>query len=129
MARDERPKCPEGKFKYCPQSKECNLWREFLVSQRIANDDLTAPANVATVTKGDCSHNWTAIFLYDLNFKTLGVQAATESFRNEVVDGNQNLIMSLAAVGQQARQISLQREEAKQLVKEKEDAKRITKEI
>lgn len=99
----DKPKCPHGKFKYCPESKECYLWREFLVSQRIANDDQNAPANVMTTNKGDCAHAWTAVFLYDLNFKTMGVQQATESFRNQVVEGGNSFMMALAAASNEQK--------------------------
>lgn len=105
--KDKRRKCPEGgAFKYCPESKECKKWQEFLVSKRMSEGDMTAPANVQTVMHGDCAVNWSSTFLYDLLFKTAGLQQATESFRNEVVDGGRSFIMSLAAAGQTAKRIT-----------------------
>lgn len=107
----DKRKCPIGSgFKYCPESKECPLWLEFLVSQRMADGDINAPGNIQTKMKGDCTHNWQSHFMYDLLFKTTGLQAATESFRNEVVDGGKSFIMSLAAAGADARRLTGRRD-------------------
>lgn len=106
-------KCPFTK-KQCPETNKgkdgCQHWKEFLVSRRISHDDPNAPANVATEKHGDCVHVWTAAFTYELNFKSLGIQAATESFRNEVVDGGKTLFMTLATINEGAKQARLQQQ-------------------
>ena len=101
-----KKRCPHGGFKYCPESKECPFWLEFLVSKRMSDGDLNAPGNIQTVMKGDCTHVWQSHFLYDLLFKTTGLQAATESFRNEVVDGGRSFIMSLAGASAEAKRLT-----------------------
>ena len=100
-------RCPYGKFKKCPESNKepdgCQLWKEFIVSKRVANGDLSAPINVENTNKGDCAHGWAAELLIDLSARITGVQAATESFRNEVVEGSQVFMKQIAIAGEKQR--------------------------
>lgn len=108
---EKKAKCPYNSgFKYCPESKECKAWKGFTVSRRMSHDDANAPGNIQNTYMEDCVQNWTATFLYDLLFKSLGIQQATESFRDEVVDGGKSFVMSLAALGAQAREQNKQLE-------------------
>lgn len=118
-------KCPFTK-KQCPETNKgkdgCQHWKEFLVSRRISHEDPNAPANVITEKHGDCVHVWSAMFSYELNFKSLGIQAATESFRNEVVEGGRSFMLSLATIGEEARRVQSIKQEQRKQLKNDEDS-------
>lgn len=86
-------KCPHIQFDDCPESSECKLWIEFPVKDN---------ARGLNIVKGDCSYNWQAILLYDSQFKLLGVQQATEDFRNKVVQRTDDALR-IASINSQKR--------------------------
>lgn len=98
--RKKEPICPLVK-KEC-LGDGCMFWVHMLGKN---------PQTGNEVDEWDCSIRWLPMLLVENARRTLSVQAATESFRNEVVQ-RQDILNSAVALGQ--------RQAAKQIGEEKE---------
>lgn len=60
--------------------ERCRLFIEMQVTNNLTNE---------VKTQGECALTWSAILQHEANSKIMGVQQATESFRNEMVKATQ----------------------------------------